>query len=135
MYIGASLGGCLLSILNGEVSESDVAIIITRTSAPTFETYMDVVRAYHAQGNPFSRSPEQYDLGHYSLEKVEDLAARLYNSGKIHQPRTFTGNSDYYHPFNVGGSLWFHIAPTLENDHPSVVSAYEKYVMLDKLTK
>ena len=35
MYIGTSLGGCLLSIMGGEVSEDDVMFIVTRTLSPT----------------------------------------------------------------------------------------------------
>ena len=37
MYIGNSLGGCLQSILRGEVPEDQVLMIITRTKCETYE--------------------------------------------------------------------------------------------------
>jgi hypothetical protein len=135
MYIGTSLGGCLLSLMHGEVSEDDVMVIITRTDAPDYDRYIGVVKAYHAQGNPFARNPERYDLDDYKLDDLIDLATRLWNSGKIHQPRTFVNDRDYLHPFKYGHKLWFQVVPTNENTTPAVVDAYEKYKMLDILTK
>jgi hypothetical protein len=57
MYIGTSLGGCLLSLMANEVSEDNVMFIVTRTMCPTFESFINVVRAYHAEGNPYSNNP------------------------------------------------------------------------------
>ena len=137
MYIGTSLGGCLLSLMNGEVSEDEVMFIVTRTDAPTYERFMAVVVAYHSHGNPYATNPELYELNDHPLEKVMDLAIRLWYSGKIHQPRTFVGDSTgaYRHPTSYGNGLWMQVVPTNQNTNPSVVEAYEKYKMLDTLTK
>jgi len=135
MYIGTSLGGCLLSLMSGEVSEDEVMVIITRTDAPDYDRFINVVKAYHAQGNPFASNPERYELDDYKLDDLIDLATRLWNNGKIHQPRTFLGSTSYKHPFKHGDKLWFQVVPTLDNDTPAVVDAYEKYKMLDVLTK
>jgi len=135
MYIGTSLGGCILSLMNKEVSEDEVMVIITRTDCPNYESYMAVVEAYYAQGNPGARNPERYEYGHFLLESVLDLAQRLWQNGKIHQPRTITSNSRYVHPFRNGDRLWFQVVPTIDNDTPAVVDAYEKYKMLDILTR
>ena len=135
MYIGTSLGGCILSLMSGEVSEDHVMVIITRTDAPTYESYIGVVKAYYLQGNPGARNPGQYEYGHFPLEPVLDLAQRLWQNGKIHQPRTMAGSSRYRHPFQYGDSLWFQVVPTLDNNTPAVVDAYEKYKMLDILTR
>jgi hypothetical protein len=135
MYIGTSLGGCLQSILAGEVSEDEVMVIITRTDAPDYDKYIGVVKAYHAQGNPFASNPERYELDDYKLDDLIELATRLWNNGKIHQPRTFVNATGYRHSFQYGDSLWFQVVPTLDNDTPAVVDAYEKYKMLDILTK
>lgn len=135
LYIGTSLGGCLLSIISKEVSEDDVMVIITRTDAPDYDRFINVVKAYHAQGNPFANNPEQYELVNYKLDDLIDLATRLWNKGKIHQPRSFIGNNGYRHPGVNGDKLWFHVVPTIENTTPAVVDAYEKYKMLDILTK
>lgn len=135
LYIGTSLGGCLLSLISGEVSEDDVMVIITRTDCPNYDTFVNVVRAYHAQGNPYASKPERYELDDYKLDDLIDLATRLWNNGKIHQPRSFVGNNSYRHPFRNGDKLWFQVVPTIENTTPAVVDAYEKYKMLDVLTK
>ena len=90
MYIGTSLGGCLLSLMANEVSEDDVIFIVTRTMCPTFEKFIDVVKQYHAEGNPYARNPAQYGLGDYPLDDVIALASKLYYSGRIHQPRVFS---------------------------------------------
>jgi len=135
MYIGTSLGGCLLSLMGNEVSEDEVMVIITRTDAPDYEKYINVVKAYHAQGNPYASRPERYELNDYELDDLIDLATRLWYNGKIHQPRSFVGSTGYRHPFNHGDKLWFEVVPTLDNSTPAVVDAYEKYKMLDVLTK
>lgn len=135
MYIGTSLGGCLLSLMNNEVSEDEVMVIITRTDAPDYEKYVNVIKAYHAQGNPFATNPERYELNDYELDDLIDLATRLWYNGKIHQPRSFVGSTGYRHPFVNGDKLWFEVVPTLDNSTPAVVDAYEKYKMLNILTK
>lgn len=135
MYIGTSLGGCLLSLMNKEVSEDEVMVIVTRTDAPDFEKYINVVKAYHLQGNLYASKPERYELNDHNLEDLLILAERLWYNGKIHQPRSFVGSTSYRHPFVNGDKLWFEVVPTIDNTTPAVVDAYEKYKMLDTLTK
>lgn len=136
-YIGLSLGGCLTSLMADEVSEDDVMFIVTRTMCPNFDTYIKVVEQYHAYGNPISRNASQYDLIEYPLEKVTDLATRLWNSGKIHQPRNFVEDTGlrYHHPVGYGDGLWMQVVPSNTNTNTAVVEAYEKYKMLDILTR
>jgi hypothetical protein len=138
LYIGTSLGGCLRSLLAGEVSEDEVMFIVTRTMCPTFDQYINVVEMYHKQGNPYARNPDKYELNDYKLEEVTDLATRLWNAGRIHQPRVFVDNQsygNYSHPFGYGDGLWLEVRPSNYNTTPVVVAAYEKYKMLDALTK
>ena len=141
-YIGTSLGGCLNSLMANEVSEDDVMFIVTRTMCPTYETFMQVVEQYYAEGTPITRSTYSYSLSEYDLTNVKELAARLYFSGRIHQPRVFSeqGRRDghsypYNHPAKLGNGLWMQVVPTNDNNTPAVVEAYEKYKMLDTLTK
>jgi len=137
-YIGTSLGGCLKSILAGEVSEDEVMFIVTRTDAPDYEKFVGVVKMYYAQGNPGALHSERYEIDDHELEDVLLLAERLWYHGKIHQPRTFVGGSGilgYQHPFQIGDSLWCQVVPTNTNSNPAVVDAYEKYKILDVLTK
>jgi hypothetical protein len=135
-HIGLSLGGCLASILRGEVSEDDVMFIVTRTNCPDFDRYIKVVETYHKQGNPYARNTEQYEMGDFPLEKVTDLATRLYQQGKIHQPRVFADHSGTYrHPAEYGDGLWMEVVPSIRNTTPAVIEAYKQYKMLDSLTK
>ena len=142
MYIGTSLGGCLLSLMANEVSEDQVMFIVTRTLCPDYSAFIQVVEQYYAEGNPYARNPAQYGLGDYDLIDVKALATRLYYSGRIHQPRVFddVGRRDghyypYNHPAKLGQGLWMQVVPTNDNATPAVVEAWEKYKMLDNLTK
>lgn len=142
MYIGTSLGGCLNSLMANEVSEDNVMFIVTRTMCPNYETFMQVVEQYYVEGTSITRSTYSYALSEYDLTKVKELATRLYFSGRIHQPRVFDSEgrtaghySDYNHPAKLGHGLWMQVVPTNDNSTPSVVEAWEKYKMLDNLTK
>lgn len=134
MYIGTSLGGCLRSIMSGEVSEDEVIMIVTRTDAPKLDQFISVVESYHASGNPYATSRHNYELGDFPLDDVLSLAQRLWDEGKVHQPRTFSGYSGP-HRSGFGGELWLQIIPTNKNKNPAVMEAWEKYKMLDNLTK
>lgn len=139
MYIGTSLGGCLKSLMAGEVSIDQVMFIVTRTMCPTYDKYIDVVKRYYSEGNPYSRKPSQYELSDSSLDDVVDMASRLYYLGKIHQPRVFVEEGGfgvaYSHPTEYGNGLWMQVVPTNTNTTPAVVEAYEKYKLLDSLTR
>ena len=132
MYIGTSLGGCLRSIMAGEVSENEVMLIITRTDAPTIDRFFDVVKTYHRAGNPYATNKHNYKLGDFPIDDVLALAQRLWDNGKIHQPRTFTGYTGP-HRFDYGTNLWLHVAPLNRSNNPAVIEAWEKYKMLDTL--
>jgi hypothetical protein len=134
MLIGTSLGQCLKDILSGEVSESDVVMIITRTMAPDAERLLPVLEHYYHSGNG-----SDYDLsvdGTKTIEEVNELAMRLFNTGKIHQPRCFPNfGGGYVHPGMSGAGNWIELAPKTWNTTPAVVDAYKKYKMLDALTR
>lgn len=141
-YIGTSLGGCLNSLMANEVSEDEVMFIVTRTFCPDYNSFMQVVEQYYYEGTPVTRMTSSYELGGHDLTKVKELATKLYYSGRIHQPRVFSeqGRRDghsytYNHPARLGNGLWMQVVPTNDNDTPAVVEAYEKYKMLDTLTK
>lgn len=135
MYIGTSLGKCLRSILLDEVSEDDVLLIITRTMTHDLGGFIEVVKQYYDEGNYTSRRPQEYNLSIKPWEEVEALATYLYETGKIHQPRNFTSlGSQFIHP-GLSKDIWIEVSPKNRNTTPAVVEAYEKYKMLDALTK
>jgi hypothetical protein len=115
---------------------------MTRTLCPTYDDFIAVVEQYYADGNLYQRRSTVNELGEYDLTKVKELATRLYFSGKIHQPRVFDSEGrkaghyyEYNHPAKLGHGLWMQVVPTNDNSTPSVVDAYEKYKMLDNLTR
>ena len=136
MLIGTSLGGCLQSIMKGEVSEDEILLLITRTMCTSQEGLMAIVEMYHSNGNFLASRPDQYKMSEFPLDEVKALAIRLYQAGKIHQPRNFNEYSGFIHPgLAQGDGCWIEVNPLGINSNPIVVDAYEKYKMLDSLTK
>ena len=136
MLIGTSFGGCLKSILAGEVSEDDVLLIITRTHAKDLEGVVGMAERYYREGNPAATISTNYEFDDETdLDEVKALAARLYLAGKIHQPRSFGHNIGFIHPEMSRAALWMEVNPVGINKHPAVIEAYEKYKVLDNLTK
>ena len=135
MYIGTSLGRCLRDILMGEVSEDDILLIITRTQTKDYEGFLSVVKMYYEDGNVYSKNPREYDIAVKPWNEVEELANRLYNGGKIHQPRNFVDlGNQFIHP-ELSDNVWVEVSPKSRNSTPAVVQAYEQYKLLDSLTK
>lgn len=134
MLIGTSLGQCIKDILAGNVSEDDVVMIITRTMAPDSESFCGVLEEYfHGIGG------DSYDLsvgGAKTLAEVFELGKRLFDGGKIHQPRCFKNfHGGFVHPGMHGAGKWIELAPANWNSTPAVVEAYKQYRVLDALTR
>lgn len=136
MLIGTSFGGCLKSILAGEVSEDDVLLIITRTHAVDLEAVIGMAERYYYEGNPSASVSSNYEFDEsIDIDAVKSLAGRLYLAGKIHQPRNFGHNPGFVHPDMSRAALWMEVNPIGLNKNPIVIDAYEKYKVLDSLTK
>ncbi len=136
MLIGTSFGGCLKSILKGEVSEDDVLVIISRTGAKDLEGLLNIAERYYHEGNTYATRPSNYSFtDDINLEDIKALAARLYLQGKIHQPRNFGHDTGFIHGDMSRMALWMEVSPIGLNKNPAVIEAYEKYKMLDNLTK
>jgi hypothetical protein len=134
MLIGTSFGRCLTSILSGEVSYKDVFCIISRTKCHDLSELHTVIESYRSAS--MSRNGK-YNSSAYPLEEAIELATSLYVSGKIHQPRLYDLDLvSSLHSFDLNRDvIWYDIVPTLDNNTPAVVDAYNKYRMLDSLTK
>jgi hypothetical protein len=93
MKIGLSYSRCVRDIVDGKVDINDVLVLITRTDFdPTDdEQWKGIWDGYgggQTFGNPFS-SPEWMDYPVEDEAKFRDVSIKLYNSGKMHQPRKF----------------------------------------------
>ena len=124
MKIGFSFGRCLGSIVRGEVAFEDVLCIIARTRMETDDHVRGVVGEYmHRRG---------YLLG---LDRpiCEDMALRLFNSGKILEPR-----ANRISPMQVPQDyIWMDLFPTAVDgaDSVAVRTAWDQYRMLLQLTE
>ena len=115
--------------MNKYVSEEDVVCIITSTISKDLEQFLKIVEAYYEMGE----ITVDFDCEEFSKEDTLSMAETLYNKGKIHQPRNYSG-SHHVHP-KFRRSIWLDIVPTNVNSNQLVVDAYGKYKMLDALTK
>jgi len=126
-YIGTSLGRCLRSILRGEVSEDQVFLIVTSTWAPTMTEYLAVVGEYYYEN--YESTDGSYDLSPWDPDTVQELAMRLWNAGKIHQPRNFGAQPGFYQP------LWIEIIPPHLLNQPAVKNLWDQIVMVARLVE
>lgn len=85
--IGTSLSACISHILRGDLAESDVEKIISRTAAPEHrvEELLERYASVHWYENP---------------EEGKAIARRLFAAGKVEQPRLD------YKPHPIGTTWW-----------------------------
>jgi len=82
MKIGLSLSRCVRDIVEGRVDIDDVLVLITRTDFdPTVQEQWDSIWVGYISYNPEWRGLEH--------DAVRDVVLRLWDSGRIHQPRQF----------------------------------------------
>jgi len=132
MKIGTSLGKCVRSILAGEVKEEDVLFIVSNTRCPDLERLADVIEEYYYayQGTHMPRE-KAYDMSAYSLEDAQLVAQRLFESGKLHQPRV-VGVQVHGNAHSLKDT-WYDIAPSPVTDNESVREAWNHYKMIKSL--
>ena len=99
MKIGLSFSRCVKDIFEEKVHYDDVLIIIARTDFdPTIEKEWDSIWDGYT-GLGWNTAPEW--INHLEEKELfRDLVLRLYNDGKLHQPRKFGAHparrSEYY---------------------------------------
>jgi hypothetical protein len=130
MKIGTSLGKCVKDILDGHVRYEDVLLIVTNTNCPTIETLIEVIEQYYHE-NKGGRGRAAYDMSAYSLKDACAVAQRLFENGKLHQPRSL---SKYlYGNAHSLQDTWYDVIPSPVMDNESVREAWNHYVMIRNL--
>lgn len=127
MKIGLSLSRCVRDIFQGKVDESEVLVIITRTDInPHNDNHWNEIWEGYTQGG-FSH-PEWFDMISDN-DDVRRLVIRLYDCGKIHQPRQFNA-----HPPRMP-YYWLDCVVPIEDieELPAVKAAWEHYQILANL--
>lgn len=121
MKIGFSFGRCIRDIVNGIVSYDDVAWIIASTAMRDEDSVKYVIDDYLYRND--------YLLG-LDESKCMDIGLRLYNEGKVLQPR-LQGVHRHQTPENA---LWADMYPTEVADHEGTRKAWEQYRFMLHMT-
>ena len=131
MKIGTSLGKCVRSILAGEVKEEDVFFIVSNTKCPDLESLMTVIEDYYYTYQGAMGKVADYDMSKYSLADACAVAQRLYEGGKLHQPRV-VGTKIWGNAHDLKDT-WYDIVPSHNSDSESVREAWNHYTMIRSL--
>ena len=122
MKVGLSFSRCLRDIIEGKVDYDDVLVIVSRT---ILDPYND---------NHWNSIWEGYTTGGYSHPEWKDhkdkndefrkLAVRLYDCGKIHQPRQFKLGNPVRLPY-----YWLDLVVPVDDleELPAVKAIWEQY--------
>lgn len=86
-YIGYSVSRCVRDIVKKRINIDAVEVIIGRTYAENEQHIVEIARAYHNLPKTDSRSWSDLDY-----VECYNVLLELYHSGKIHQPRLYSGN-------------------------------------------
>lgn len=134
MKIGLSYSRCVRDIVDGTVDISDVLVLITRTDFDPHddEQWRSIWTGYGGDqtfGNPFSNL-EWMDYPAEDEAKFRDITIKLYDSGKMHQPRKFGA-----HPTRRP-EIWLEaVLPDSElQSRPAVKDAWDKFQTIAGLT-
>ena len=122
MKIGFSLGRCIRDIVQGKVSEDEVAFIIAATCIRDTDHMIPVIQDYMWR--------EEYLEGLDEAE-CQRVALSLWNSNKILQPRR-EGIHRHKQPAN---SIWVDMFPTELSDNESVKKAWDSYRFMLHMTE
>ena len=121
MLIGLSVSKCVADIMQQKVNTDDVLVIIGRTNFKLEQIDRLISQYQYYRG-------EWYD---YDRDSLEDLLIRLFDEGKIHQPRQFGA-----HPRSVPwGKHWLRVMPEPQDLNESAQKAWDRYLLLAGLTK
>ena len=131
MKIGTSLGKCVRSILAGEVKEEEVLFVVSNTMCPDLERLVDVIEEYYYSYQGNRGRGADYDMSAYSLEDAQAVAQRLFESGKLHQPRV-VGSQIWGNAHSLRDT-WYDIMPSPVTDSESVREAWNHYTMIKQL--
>ena len=127
MKIGLSFSRCLRDIYTGKVKEEDVLVIIARTDFdPHNDNHWSSIWDGYVYGG--LSNPEWWDFKD-EHDDFRRMAVRLYDTGKLHQPRKFGA-----HPPRLP-YYWLDCVVTPEDSEnvPAIKQAWEHYQMVANL--
>ncbi|MDA9373973.1 hypothetical protein N9R43_01190 [bacterium] len=125
MKIGLSFSRCVRDIFEGIVKFDDVLVIVTRTDVdPHNDNHWNALWEGYTQGG-FAH-PEWSDHKG-SNDDFRKLAMRLYDNGKIHQPRQFKLGNPVRLPY-----YWLDLVVPVDDleELPALKAVWEQYQIL-----
>ena len=128
MKIGTSLGKCVKSLLDGDVAFDDVLFIVSNTRGPDEVKLREIMTEYWYGYH----SDPAYNLSAYTEQEVQDMAVRLFNEGKLFQPRLHI--KDLWGNAHGLKDTWYDVVPSLGSSE-AAKNAWDAYVMMSKLSQ
>jgi len=127
MKIGLSYSRCVKDIVDGRVDINDVLVLITRTD---FDPHVEEQWKALWMGYRFGGNPEWYDCNDTDEERYLAVTTKLYDAGKIHQPRKFGA-----HP-SRRPEIWLEaVLPSSElEQNPAAKHAWDQFQTVAGLT-
>ena len=124
MKVGLSFHQCARDIMAGVVHESDVLVIVTRTD---FDPHNDRQWDQLYRGYTTAWAP----LG-FAESEWWDLTTRLYDTGRLHQPRQYGKQYPYMPTMDYH---WMELLPMPDQmqRNPAVQQAWEQFRMVARL--
>jgi hypothetical protein len=122
MKIGFSLGRCVRDIVKGDISEDEVAFIITSTCIREIEQLAPVINDY------MFRDDYLYGLDEDECQRV---ALSLWENNKLIQPRR-EGIHRHKQPAD---SIWVDIFPTAVSKNSAVKKTWDAYRLMLHMTE
>jgi hypothetical protein len=125
MKVGLSFSRCLRDIFEGTVKFDDVLVIVSRTDVdPHNDNHWNSLWEGYTHGG-FSH-PEWADYKDSNTD-FRKLAIRLYDNGKLHQPRQYNLGNPVRLPY-----YWLDLVVPVDDldDLPAVKAVWEQYQIL-----
>lgn len=130
MKVGTSLSRCIVDIYTGKVKESEVLVIVARTNFdPMVDNEWDNI--WEGYTRDVGWTVQEWTNFKDKETEFRELITRMYNQGKIHQPRkfgTFVTRTPYY---------WYDLilTPDVIETVPSAKRAWENYKLIAGLSE
>ena len=116
MKIGFSFGRCIRDIVEGVVDIDDVCMLVCRTHIESRDKIEGVIGEY--------LWVPRY-LGGLDKDQCLDVAYKLWDDGKIHQPRMY----GVHYASRGEQHLWMDLYPSVTEVSPVVEEAWNQYRM------
>jgi hypothetical protein len=131
MKVGLSLSRCVRDIVEARVLYEDVLCIIARTDFdPHNDKHWNAIwdgYRYGGMSNPEWADAEPNSTDEEASATYRNVAIRLYDGGKLHQPRQFGA-----HPARMP-YYWLDTVVTPEEHNPAQQKAWDNYLLITDL--